>query len=98
MQDIYNLPFKQKQFEHVLCSHTIEHVDFPIRFHRELRRVGKQITYVIPPLWDITAAFNLLEHKHIFLAMRTEYKKLPKFIRMPFVNTIHSLLGQKIKA
>jgi len=98
VQDIYNLPFKRGQFEHVLCSHTIEHVDHPLRFHRELRRVGKKVTYVIPPLWDITAAFNLLEHKHIFLAIRTEYEKLPKFVRMPFVDTFHKLFGQKIKA
>lgn len=98
VEDIYNLPFKRGQFEHVLCSHTIEHVDFPIRFHRELRRVGKKVTYVVPPLWDFTAAFNLLEHKHIFLAMRTEYQKLPKFVRMPFVDGFHRLFGQKIKA
>ena len=98
IQDIYKLPFQKNQFDHVLCSHTIEHVDYPIRFHRELQRVGKTITYVIPPLWDITAAFNLLEHKHLFLAWGTEYKKLPKFIPLPAVAKIHAFLGQKIKA
>ena len=31
--DIFNLPFRDKQFQHILCSHTIEHIDEPERFY-----------------------------------------------------------------
>ncbi|MEL7025459.1 MAG: methyltransferase domain-containing protein [Pseudomonadota bacterium] len=63
IQNIYQLPFEDGQFEHVLCSHTAEHIDDPDRFDRELRRVGKHITYVLPPIWDLGAALNVLEHR-----------------------------------
>lgn len=96
--DIYHLPFADKQFDTVLCSHTIEHVDDPQRFFEELSRVGKQVTLIIPPLWDISAAFNLLEHKHIFLTFTKEHNVLPAFVPLPFANTIHRLLGQRIHA
>ena len=39
IKNIYKLPFKNKQFNYVLCSHTIEHVDDPIQFYKELKRV-----------------------------------------------------------
>ena len=36
--DIYDLPFEDQQFDTVLCSHTIEHVDDPelAHFYRSL--------------------------------------------------------------
>ena len=39
--DIYILPFDDQQFEHILCSYTIEHVDDVELFDKELRRMGK---------------------------------------------------------
>lgn len=59
--DISNLPFKDKQFDTVLSSHTIEHVADPERFFDELTRVGGDVTLVIPPLWDISAVVNVFE-------------------------------------
>jgi SAM-dependent methyltransferase len=38
------LPFKDGAFGSVLCSHTMEHVEDPEAFYRELVRVGGQIT------------------------------------------------------
>src|SRR4030043_2036227 len=38
----YHLPFEENQFETVLASHTMEHVDEPAAFFKELTRVGKQ--------------------------------------------------------
>ena len=58
--DIAALPFRDKAFAHVLCSHSIEHVNDPEAFYTELARVGQHITLVLPPLWDISAALNLL--------------------------------------
>ncbi len=98
INDIYALPFGTRQFGSVLCSHTIEHVDDPERFFEELRRVGQEVTLVIPPLWDLTAAFNVLEHKHVFLTLRKRHTTLPRFVRLPLAGRIQQRWGQTIKA
>ncbi len=97
LEDIYNLPFRKGQFAHILCSHTIEHIDDPQKFHNELHRVGGQITYLVPPIWDITAAFNIFEHRWIFLTMKKQHYNLPKYFKLPFSTTYQKLFGQKIK-
>jgi hypothetical protein len=44
LDSIYRLPFADKQFGVVLCSHTAEHVHYPQRFDRELQaRVGQKL-------------------------------------------------------
>jgi hypothetical protein len=98
VKNIYKLPFEDKQFDTVLCSHTIEHVDNPERFFGELKRVGNEVTLILPPLWDISAAFNILEHRHIFLTFKKEHKTLPKYIAMPMANFVHRNMGQRIPA
>lgn len=98
IKDIYNLPFKTGQFSNVLCSHTIEHVEYPKLFFRELKRVGERVTLVIPPLYDITAAFNFFEHKTLFFSFKKEHKQLPKFTRLPLAGLIHKKFGQNIEA
>jgi len=35
------LPFKDKEFDYVVCAHVIEHVNDPIFFKREIERIGK---------------------------------------------------------
>ncbi len=93
LDNIYQLPFGDKQFDSVLCSHTIEHVEEPDVFFRELSRVGKHVTIVLPPLWDITAAFNLLEHRWVFLSFRKVHSTLPKRVYLPFADLIKILNG-----
>lgn len=94
IQNIYKLPFKNKQFDKVLCSHTIEHVDSPKDFFEELQRVGYEVTLVIPPLYDITAVLNFFEHKWIFLSFKKRHHKLPNHIRLPFSKYIQKKIGQ----
>jgi len=97
--NIYHLPFADGQFEHVLCSHTIEHVEDAPAFWRELNRVGKHVTLVVPPLWDSTAAFNLFEHRWLFLTWRKEHHTLPPHIRLPLADMLQGLTGgQRVKA
>jgi SAM-dependent methyltransferase len=64
--DVYHLPFKDGQFDTVLSSHTVEHISDPERFFSELTRVGRDVTLVLPPLWDVSAVLNVLEHRWIF--------------------------------
>ncbi|MEX2404909.1 MAG: methyltransferase domain-containing protein [Balneolales bacterium] len=97
-ENIYDLPFKDKQFKSVLCSHTIEHVEDPSRFFDELNRVGEKVVLVIPPLWDISAVFNALEHRWIFLSFKKEHESLPRHIKLPFSETVHNYFGQKIRS
>jgi hypothetical protein len=99
IDDVHTLPFSTLEFDHVLCSHTLEHVDDPHRFYQELRRVGRQVTLPLPPLWDLTAAFNLREHRQLFLTFRTTHTTLPPYIRLPLAAGFQRLTGgQHIKA
>ena len=98
IDDIFHLPFKDKEFRTVLCSHTMEHVQNPVAFHQELQRVGEEVTLVVPPLWDITAAFNPIDHRWLFLTLQKEHRELPKHVRMPFSSVVHRIFGQRIRA
>ena len=96
--DIERLPFADKQFENVLCSHTIEHVENPQQFFDELQRVGQKVTVVLPPLWDVSAALNILEHKWIFLTFRKEHATLPPHVPLPFAGLVQKRIGQRMHA
>ncbi len=98
VDDIYHLPFSSSQFEHTLCSHTIEHVQDPVAFFEELRRISREVTLVVPPLWDLSAAFNVFEHLTLFLTFRKEHHRLPPHIALPFARRVQELVGQKIRA
>ena len=98
IDSVYRLPFKDRAFETVLCSHTMEHVEDPAAFFNELKRVGTQVTLVLPPLWDPAGALNILEHRWIFLTFRKEHHRLPAHVRLPLSRTVQRLLGQRIHA
>ncbi|MDF2377445.1 MAG: methyltransferase domain-containing protein [Verrucomicrobiales bacterium] len=98
VDDIYHLPFSTHQFEHTLCSHTIEHVEDPVAFYEELSRVSKHVTLVVPPLWDLSAVLNVFEHRWLFLTFRKEHHKLPNFAKLPMSGFFQEKLGQKIRA
>jgi SAM-dependent methyltransferase len=98
LESVYRLPFEDSQFEAVLCSHTVEHLDYPQRFDRELRRVGKNVTYILPPIWDVAAALNIWEHKWLILSVRKVHDKLPARIPLPFARKLQARIGQRISA
>ena len=96
IEDIYRLPFSDRHFDSVLCSHTLEHVEDPDRFYSELCRVGRQVVLVLPPLWDITAALNVFEHRWIFLTWKKVHDRPPRRLRLPLARTLQGLLGQRM--
>lgn len=98
LDDIYNLPYENDQFNTVLCSHTMEHVEDPLRFFNELQRVGNEITIIIPPLWDIAAVCNFFEHRWIFVTLRKSHKTLPRYIALPFSKKYQEQFLQRIRA
>ena len=85
IKNIYKLPFKDNQFENTICSHTMEHVEYPEKFYKELKRVSKNVTLLIPPLWDIVGFLDFLEHKWQFLTFKTNHTNhLPKKVKLPY--------------
>jgi hypothetical protein len=98
IKDIYSLPYKDGQFNTVLCSHTLEHVEDPQNFFSELQRVGKHVTILLPPLWDISAVLNVLEHRWVFFTLRTKHYTLPPHMRLPLARWVQSTFGQRLHA
>jgi SAM-dependent methyltransferase len=98
LDSVYDLPFEDDQFDTVLCSHTMEHVEDPERFFDELQRVGREVTLVLPPLWDVSAVLNVLEHRWIFLTFAKEHTALPPHVRLPFAARLQRCIGQRIHA
>jgi len=45
-----NLPFKDKEFDYVICCHVLEHVENPVKFLSEQFRVAKRGYIEIPSL------------------------------------------------
>ncbi|PIP18096.1 MAG: hypothetical protein COY82_00295 [Parcubacteria group bacterium CG_4_10_14_0_8_um_filter_35_7] len=85
IKNIYELPFEDKEFESVLCSHTIEHVKNPDKFYKELERISKNVTLLIPPFWDIASIICFRQHKWQFLTLRIKHvNNLPNKIRLPY--------------
>lgn len=96
--DIYRLPFADKTFDTVLCSHTMEHVDDPDAFHAELRRVGAEVVVVLPPLWDVAAALNFLEHRWLFFSLGKVHRKLPLRVALYPGLVWQAAFGQRVKS
>lgn len=70
--NIEQLPFKDKEFNFVYCSHVLEHVNTPSKACREIMRVGKR-GYIETPTRTSDIMFNYIYlHKwHISLVGNT---------------------------
>lgn len=99
VSDVTRLRHADQAFDTVLCSHTLEHVDNPLAMFAELQRVGRRVTVLIPPLWDLAATLNPLEHRVIFLSFASRHEnRLPRFVRFAPACWLQNLLGQRIDA
>lgn len=63
--NIESIPFKDKEFDFVYCSHVLEHVDNPAKACEELMRIGKR-GYIETPTKtsDIMFNFTRLQNHH----------------------------------
>jgi len=99
VHDVTRLPHADGAFGHVLCSHTLEHVDDPSAMFAELRRVGRRVTILIPPLWDLGAALNPFEHRVIFLTFATRHDdRLPRYVLYRPARWWQARRGQRVIA
>ena len=51
--NVENTPFKDKEFDFVIASHILEHVDDPFKFCNELTRIGKRGYIEVPTPYGI---------------------------------------------
>jgi len=63
LADVHNLPFPDKCFDFVYCSHLLEHVDDPIQACAEIIRVGKR-GYIETPTLGKDALFAWAKDMH----------------------------------
>jgi len=61
-----SLPFKDKEFDYVICSQVLEHVDDPVRFIQEQCRVAKR-GYMETPSLIGEFLFPKASHKWVIL-------------------------------
>lgn len=79
--DGYEIPYPDKMFDMVYCSHVIEHVEHPRLLLRELSRVAKFQVFEIPLDYSIGADINVrqfLSYGHINIYTPTLFKFLLK--------------------
>ncbi len=70
-----NIPFEDKTFDTVVCSHTLEHIPFILKAINEIRRVAKKrIILVVPREREYKYTFNL--HVHFFPYTHSFHKLL----------------------
>jgi len=63
--DLESLPFADKSYDYVFCSHVLEHLELPGRAIRELERVGRRGYIEVPTrLSDILFNFTRLPNHH----------------------------------
>ena len=53
------LPFKDKEFDYVICAHVIEHVPYPMKFKSEIERIGKCGYIELPTKLNDNMVFGL---------------------------------------
>jgi SAM-dependent methyltransferase len=65
-----DLPFKDKEFDYVICSHVLEHVPDPFKLKAEIERVGKAGYIELPTKLNDNTVFGcdeeVLGHKWWF--------------------------------
>lgn len=71
--DIQHLPFRDKCFDFVYCSHLLEHVDSPVQACKEIMRVGKR-GYVETPAFGKDALFAWAKNMHKWHVVAIQHK------------------------
>ena len=91
--DGYVLPYKDKEFDMVYCSHVIEHVEYPRTLLREIKRVSKYLIIEIPLDYYIDIDKNIehfLDYGHIDIYTPSTFKFLLKSEKFDIKNQIYT--------
>lgn len=63
--DIYKLPYKDNQFDLVLCTEVLEHLEYPEKALQELKRVTKKYCILSVPNEPLFMFGNFIRGKNI---------------------------------
>jgi len=77
--DAHNLPFRDNSIDEIFAGHLIEHLENPLQFLKECRRVlrrGGMVTVVTPNFLSKNAYLDP-DHKHVF-----NFVKLWRLVKM----------------
>lgn len=84
--DGYHLPFADKAFDYVICSHILEHMENPLAFLKEVARVGKAGYIEVPTAlserifgWDFHLWYCTKEKGKLVLRKKIEGEKFAGF-------------------
>ena len=86
--DIASLPFKEKSFDFVFCSHVLEHVKDPALACRELIRVAKRGYIETPRKWTEFYAGHPSHRWLVDLKDGKLFFEKRRFLDSPFMNFI----------
>ena len=97
--DGYKLPFKNNEFDVALCSHVIEHIEYPRMLIREICRVSKKQIFEVP----IDFSFNLdtsfdhyMSYGHINIYSPQTFRYLLKSEGLHIEKFINSLYNKSV--
>ncbi len=103
--DGYKLPFKNNEFDLALCSHVIEHIEYPRMLIREICRVSKKQIFEIP----IDFSFNIdknfdhyMSYGHINVyspqtfryLLKTEGLNIEKYINNLYSKSVYNYMNR----
>ena len=97
--DGYQLPYKNKEFDMVYCSHVIEHVEYPRALLREIKRVADFMIIEIPLDYYIGVDKNVqsfLDYGHIDVYTPSTFKFLLKSEGFNLLNELNTNPSKKI--
>jgi len=93
--DGYHLPFADKTFDYVICSHILEHMEDPERFIAEITRVGKRGYIEVPSAlserifgWDFHHWYCTVESNTLVLSKKSEGERFGGFFHRLIAQTI----------
>ena len=93
-------PFEDGQFDYVICSHVIEHVDNPADFLEEVFRVGTGRGYLEYPMITYEYLYNFSVHLHFikFDAEKRVLHFLPKRdTNLAYFSPVSALLNKTLE-
>lgn len=95
----YEIPYSDKEFDMVCCSHVIEHVEHPRILLREIKRVSKFQVFEIPLDYSIDVdkqVEQFLSYGHINIFTPSLFKFLLKSEGYEIVNDILTHINEEV--
>ena len=104
--DGYYLPFDDNTFDLAICSHVIEHVEFPRKLLREIKRISKMQVFEIPIDFSFQVDkkfkhFNSYGHINIYtpalfnFLLYTEEFEIIKYKNALYKNEVNTFQNKK---